>query len=87
MTFNFEFKEKFTENQKKRVNKHKFLKSPKVEVSKYGHHTKLKYWCEVKKDWYFASDRHTHCKLCWRQGIDDQHEVILFDPKIHKEEE
>ncbi len=44
---------------------------------------KKKYFCPKKQEGYWASERHVHCKICYKQdkGI-DYHEPILFDKKL-----
>ena len=80
----FPFQDKITPNQKKRISN---FKKPATHKMKKDLGCKNKYWCPINKTWYLATKSHWHCKECWNEFIDDQHEVILYNPKIHKEEE
>jgi len=75
--------DKLNEEQKACINNFVLGRRKKGKVKKKVEFKK-KYWCEVERDTYTATNRHIHCKLCYRTDKPDKHEVVLFDPKIHQ---
>lgn len=76
--------EKLNSAQKKSINNLSVVKKKVTRRDPYLGYHKNKYWCPEDKDTYLATDKHIHCKYCYRHGIDDRHDPILFDPKIHE---
>ena len=73
-----------TDRQKKMISTfHKPKRAKRTGTS----FDKKKYWCPIKKDWYVKTSHHTHCVLCYDDLKDDLHEIVEYDPKIHKEED
>ena len=54
---------------------------PKKKITKGYMWYKEKYWCPVEKDDYLATDKHIHCKLCYKPEKGDKHEIIKFEDR------
>ena len=83
MSFEYQnFKTEITPRQRQAINAYKFGKKKINNTQVYA---KKKYWCPILHDWYQAMPHHFHCKLCWNDVKGDLHEVIEYNPEIHKE--
>ena len=80
----FDSKSGLTGRQKDFINKHRTVKKKGVRGA-YTGNIKSKYWCKEKNDWYLATSRHIHCRLCYNADTGkDKHEIIKFNPRVHK---
>ena len=79
MSFAFnKFKDdKLSRNQKRNL-RGALRKKPKPKAPKILAGSQERFWCPVKKEGYWGSNRRTHCKLCYKDGV-DKHEMIKFD--------
>ena len=69
-----------TEAQKKCINN--FTHKPKKKKSKTNlRGNKVKFYCPIMKEGYWATEKRIHCPICYNWEKEDLHEPILFDEK------